>query len=138
MGLAAFSIGTTYLGFGAPSVTDPVQRLTSDAVWGRTDELDEADRWFRNAVEISEQLRPDARLMDQRISTPLRLQAFARSCLALTALIRYSAAAQADQLDAAMAWLQVAGEEAQRALLSDPDNDPARQILKSVIPLRHD
>ena len=135
MGLAAFSIGTTYLRMGSPDTARAMGELTQSAVSGQTGELDEADRWFRYAVEIAQRLPPNAHLMDERISTPLRLEAFGRACLATTALIRYSAAVQADDLDAAASWLRVAGEEAQRALGSDPDNSSAQRILREIGPL---
>jgi hypothetical protein len=134
MGLAAFSIGTTYLGMGSADTARAMGELTQRAVSGQTAELDEADRWFRYAMEIARRLPANAHLMDERISTPLRLEAFSRACLATTALIRYSAAVQADDLDAAAGWLRVAGEEAQQALRSDPDNSAAQQILGQIGP----
>jgi len=136
MALAAFASGTTYLGLGTPNSAASLQKLMDEAMWGRTEALDEADRWFRYAIQVGQRLNPSTRLMDQRINTPLRLQAYCRASLALTALTRYSAAVQADQLEAAMAWLGVAGEEAQRALSSDPTNDSADQILKALAPLQ--
>mgnify|MGYP005836561539 CR=1 FL=1 len=136
MALAAFAVGTTYLEFGTVNSATSMQKLTEEAMWGRTKALDEADRWFRYATELCQRLDPSTRLMDQRIRNPLRLQAYCRASLALTALVRYSAAVQADQLEAAMAWLKVAGEEAQRALVSDPTNDSAEQILKALGPLQ--
>jgi len=54
--------------------------------------------------------------------------------LALTALIRASAAMQADQLDDGLAWLRRAGEEAQGALLDDPGNSAADRVLRMVMP----
>lgn len=134
MGLAAFTLGTTYLRLGDPAVVSSIQELLNQAIQGQTAELDEADRWFRHAITLGQQLPPDRKLMDGRISTPLRLKAYAHSCLALTALIRASAALQADDLDNGMSWLQVAGQEAQAALLDDPQNAAAEHILKRVSP----
>ncbi len=136
MALAAFAIGTTYLGLGTPGTSSSMQKLTEEAMWGRTEALDQADRWFRYAIEVAQRLDPGVRLIDERINTPVRLQAYCHASLALTALMRYAAALGADQIDAAMAWLRVAGEEAQRALINDPANDPATQILKTVTPLK--
>lgn len=134
MGLAAFTLGTTYLRLGDPAAISAVQELLDRAIRGQTSELDEADHWFRHAIALGGQLPPDKRLMDARISTPLRLKAYAHSCLALTAFIRASAALQADALDDGMAWLQVAGQEAQAALLDDPQNTAAETILKRITP----
>lgn len=134
-GLAAFSMGTTYLRIGNPAVVQSIQPLLESAVQGRTQELDEADRWFEQAATIGQGLPPSTRLMDARISTPARLRAFARACLALTALIRASAAIQADQLDDGLAWLQVAGQQAQAAMGDDPGNETANQVLRLAGPL---
>lgn len=135
MGLAAFSAGTTYLGIGQPNVVQSVQGLTEKAIAGDTQDLDNADRWFRQAAAIGSNIPPDRRLMDQRINTPARLRAFARACLALTALIRASAAIQADQLEDGMGWLNAATNEAQAALADDPSNDQASQVLRAIPPL---
>lgn len=135
MGLAAFSMGTTYLGLGDPSLMDNVTELTKRAAAGETTVLDTADEWFRKALEIGGQLAPTKRLMDQRIQTPAQLRAFAHASMALTALIRASGAMQADALDSAAAWFSVASREAQSALLDDPSNSAADQILKTVAPV---
>jgi hypothetical protein len=111
MGLAAFSMGTTYLGIGNPALMDAIQALTERASNGQT------------------------RTLDQRIRTPAHLRAFAHASLALTALIRASAAMQADALEDAMAWFQVVQREAQAALVDDPTNASAEQILRTVEPL---
>jgi tetratricopeptide (TPR) repeat protein len=131
-GLAAFSMGTTYLRIGDPAMLQSVEQITQNAVQGRTQELDEADRWFEQAATIGQSLPASTRLMDQRISSPARLRAFARSCLALTAMIRASAAMQADQLEDGMAWLRVAGQQAQAAVADDPQNPAANQILRAA------
>jgi tetratricopeptide (TPR) repeat protein len=135
MGLAAFSAGTTYLRIGDPALVQSIDKLTQAAIWGQTQELDEADRWFRQAAAIGQNLPPSERLMDQRINTPPRLRAFARACLALTALIRGSAAIQADQLDDGMAWFGVATQQAQAAAADDPGNEAAQQVLRAVPPV---
>lgn len=132
MGLAAFSLGTTYLHIGDPALTRSIQEITQRAVQGETKELDEADRWFEQAAKIGQQLPPATRLMDQRIKDPPRLRAFAHACMALTALIRASAAIQADQLEHGMQWFAVATEKAQQALLDDPSNSTASQILGAI------
>jgi len=135
MGLAAFSMGTTYLEIGDPGLMDSIQDLTKRAAEGETAVLDSADEWFRKTLEIGQRLSPDKRLTDQRIRTPAQLRAFAHASLALTALIRASGAMQADQLDAAMAWFGVVSREAQLALLDDPTNSAADKILRSVQPI---
>lgn len=134
MGLAAFTLGTTYLRMGDPAAISGVQELLERAIQGQTGDLDEGDRWFRHAITLGGQLPADRRLMDARISTPLRLKAYAHACLALTALIRASAALQADALEDGMSWLRVAGQEAQAALLDDPQNTAAERILKQIGP----
>lgn len=133
-GLAAFSIGTTYLRLGDPGIIGAMQDLTSAATKGDTSALDEADRWFGESIRIAQELPVSQRLSDARISTPRKLIAFAHSCLALTALVRASAAMQADQLEDGLAWLQRAGEEAQAALTNDPGNSAADRILRAVTP----
>ncbi len=117
MGLAAFSMGTTYLRIGDPALLNQIESLTQRATWGQTGDLDSADGWFRKTIEIGQQLPAGKRLMDQRIRTPAHLRAFAHACLALTAMIRASAAMQADALEDAMAWFQVVQREAQAALV---------------------
>ena len=135
MGLAAFSMGTTYLGIGDPALMDSIQTLTERASVGQTGALDTADEWFRKTIEIGQQLPASKQLMDQRIRTPAHLRAFAHASLALTALIRASAAMQADALEDAMAWFGVVQREAQAALVDDPTNASAEQILRTVQPL---
>lgn len=132
MALAAFAMGTTYLQLGGPGDSSSWQKLAEDAIWGRTGVLDEADRWFRYAAELAQRLNPGQRLIDERMDTPARLQAYCHASLAFTALLRYSAAIGADRIDLAMEWLRVAGEEARSALTNDPENDPAMQILKNL------
>jgi hypothetical protein len=131
-GLAAFSMGTTYLRIGDPAIVQSIQPVVQSAVQGQTQELDEADRWFEQAATIGQGLPPSTRLMDARINSPARLRAFARACLALTALIRASAAIQADHLEDGMGWLQVAGQQAQAAVGDDPGNQTANQVLRSA------
>ncbi|MBU0609229.1 MAG: hypothetical protein KKI08_15185 [Armatimonadetes bacterium] len=135
MGLAAFSMGTTYLGIGDPALMDSIKALTERATAGQTSTLDEADRWFRMTLEIGQRLPASKQLMDQRIRTPAHLRAFAHASLALTALIRASAAMQADAYEDAMAWFGVVQREAQAALIDDPTNDSAEQILRTVQPM---
>ncbi|MEI6501440.1 MAG: hypothetical protein WCP21_10510 [Armatimonadota bacterium] len=135
MGLAAFSIGTTYLKIGDPAMMQSIQEITNQAVWGHTADLDEADKWFQQAVSIGQAMPPNTRLMDQKINDPPRLRAFAHACLALTALIRASAALQADQLDDSMKWFGVAAQMAQAAVVDDPNNDSANQILRQIPPV---
>jgi tetratricopeptide (TPR) repeat protein len=135
MGLAAFSMGTTYLGIGNPALMDAIQALTERASNGQTRTLDTADEWFRKTIEIGQRLPASKQLMDQRIRTPAHLRAFAHASLALTALIRASAAMQADALEDATAWFQVVQREAQAALVDDPTNASAEQILRTVEPL---
>lgn len=135
MGLAAFSMGTTYLHIGDPAMVKSVEQMTQKAIVGQTQELDEADKWFEQAATIGQRIPPSARLMDQKISSPARLRAFARACLAVTALIRASAAMQADQLDDANAWFQVATQQAQTAVVDDPSNDSANQVLRAIPPV---
>lgn len=135
MGLAAFSMGTTYLGIGDPALMQSIQDLVKRAEKGETRELDLADEWFRKTIEIGRRLPPGKQLMDQRIRTPARLRAFAHASLALTAYIRAAAAMQADALENAMAWLQVAQSEAQAAIVDDPTNTSAEQILRTVGPM---
>jgi tetratricopeptide (TPR) repeat protein len=135
MGLAAFSMGTTYLRVGDPALVQAMQEIMERAVRGQTRELDEADEWFRRALQIGETLPPGKRLMDQRIRTPAHLRAFSRASLALTAYIRAAAAMQAEQFEQALAWIEVAQREAQAAITDDPGNNPAQQVLRSVEPL---
>ncbi len=135
MGLAAFSMGTTYLGIGDPALMESIQDLVTRAENGQTRELDLADEWFRKTIEIGRRLPPGKQLMDQRIRTPARLRAFAHASLALTAYIRAAAAMQADALENAMAWLKVAQSEAQAAVVDDPTNTSADQILRTVSPM---
>lgn len=135
MGLAAFSMGTTYLHIGDPAMMKSVEELTQKAVSGQTRELDEADKWFTQAATIGQRIPASTRLMDQKISSPARLRAFARACLAITALIRASAAMQAEQLDDAMAWFQVSTQQAQTAIVDDPSNDSANQVLRAIPPV---
>ena len=135
MGLAAFSMGTTYLRIGDPAMLKSVDQITQKAMWGHTEELDQADKWFEQAATIGQKIPASTRLMDQKISTPARLRAFARACLAVTALIRASAAMQADQLDDAMAWFQVSTQQAQMAIVDDPANDSANQVLRAIPPI---
>lgn len=129
MALAAFAMGTTYLRIGSPAAASEMAQVTQQAMWGQTEALDQADRWFRQALEIGQSLPPSTRLIDQRISTPTRLRAFCHMCLGLTALVRYSAAVQAEQYDDAAAWMGVAGEEWQRAAGADPQDTQMRQML---------
>ena len=135
MGLAAFSMGTTYLGIGDPALMQSIQQLTQRASRGETRDLDTADEWFRKTIEIGQRLPPGKQLMDQRIRTPAHLRAFSHTSLALTAFIRASAAMQADALDDAMAWFEVVQREAQAALMDDPSNSSADQILRTVGPM---
>jgi hypothetical protein len=135
MGLAAFSMGTTYLHVGDPALVQSMQQAVEQASQGHTEELDQADEWFRKALEIGQRLPVGERLADQKIRTPAHLRAFARACLALTAFIRASAALQADQFEQASAWLAVAHREAQAAIIDDPQNPSAQQILRTVDPM---
>lgn len=135
-GLAAFSLGTTYLRFGDPSLLQSMEALSERAIRGDTQALDEADRWFRDTIRIADRLPPDTRLMDQNIRDPLKLRAFARACLAVTAIIRASAAIQAEQYEDAMAWLEVVSREAQAAIADDPGNAIAAEALRNLPPLR--
>jgi tetratricopeptide (TPR) repeat protein len=135
-GLAAFSLGTTYLRFGDPSLLQSIETLSERAVQGDTQALDEADRWFRETIRIADRLPPDTRLMDQNIRDPLKLRAFARACLAVTAIIRASAAIQAEQFEDGMAWLEVVSREAQAAIADDPGNAIAAEALRNLPPIR--
>lgn len=130
-GLAAFSMGTTYLGLTVQGLTQSMQEIMDRATRGQTWELDTADEWFHKTIEIGEQLPPGTRLMDQKIQTPNQLKAFARASLALTAFIRAAAAMNAEAFDDAMAWMQVVQQQAAQALLDDPNNPAAQQMLKS-------
>lgn len=134
MGLAAFSMGTTYLLLGDPAMIEGVKKLTERAAQGDTRDLDQADGWFRRALEIGESLPPTTRLLDRRIQTPSKLRAFARASLALTAFLRAAAALDAEAFDDAMAWLEVAQREAQAAMVDDPTNAAAERIIRSVTP----
>jgi tetratricopeptide (TPR) repeat protein len=134
MGLAAFSIGTTHLRFGDPAMTVAIQQLMDRAVWGQTKDLDEADRWFREAIRIGQELPPGTRLIDERINTPPRLRAFAHVCLALTAYLRANAALLADQFDDGMSWYRVAQTELAGAMSDDPGNEAAQRMLREPGP----
>lgn len=134
MGLAALMMGTTYLRIGDPELLNSIDQLVKQAIWGQTGDLDRADQWFRKAIEIGSQLPSSTRLTDPKINTPPRLRAFARAFMALTALVRASAAIQADQLDDGMKWLGVAQREGQAALTDDPGNEQAEKILGSIPP----
>lgn len=131
-GLAAFSMGTTYLGVGDPALVQSIQAIMERASHGETWELDTADEWFRKTLEIGTRMPASERLADQRIRTPSQLRAFARASLSLTAFIRAAAAMNADALDDAMAWIQVAQQQAQAALVDDPQNAAAQQMLRST------
>lgn len=134
-GLAAFSLGTTFLRFGDPSLLQSMESMSERAIQGDTQSLDEADQWFRETIRIADRLPPDTRLMDQNIRDPLKLRAFARACLAVTAIIRASAAIQAEQFEDAMAWLEVVSREAQAAVADDPGNAIASEALRNLRPL---
>lgn len=134
MGLAALMMGTTYLRIGDPALMNSINELVDRAKWGRTGELDHADEWFRKAIEIGARLPSSAKLTDPKINTPPRLRAFAHTFMALTALVRASAALQADQLEDGMRWLGVVHQEAQAALTDDPGNEQAQKILREAPP----
>lgn len=134
MGLAAFSLGTTYLRFGDPAISVAIEKLMEQAVWGQTTDLDEADRWFREAIRIGQQLPPGTRLMDEKISTPPKLRSYSHVCLALTAYVRANAALQADQYDDGFAWYRVVQTEVQAALTDDPENTEAQRMSREPAP----
>lgn len=134
MGLAAFSMGTTYLLLGDPAMLEGIRKLTDRAVQGDTADLNMADYWFRRALAIGERLPPKVRLLDRRIQTPSKLRAFARASLALTAFLRAAAALDAEAFEDAEAWLQVALREAQAAVVDDPGNVAADYIIQAVAP----
>ncbi|MEN6548142.1 MAG: hypothetical protein ABFE07_19050 [Armatimonadia bacterium] len=134
MGLAALMMGTTYLRIGDPAMVSSIDQLVKQAMWGQTGDLDRADQWFRKAIAIGAQLPASTELADPKINTPPRLRAFARAFMALTALVRASAALQADQLEDGMKWLGVAQQEGLAALTDDPGNEQAQKILGSIPP----
>ena len=134
MGLAALMMGTTYLRIGDPELLSSIDQLVKQAMWGQTGDLDRADQWFGKAIAIGSQIPASTRLTDPKINTPPRLRAFARAFMALTALVRASAALQADQYEDGMKWLGVAQREGQAALTDDPGNEQAEKILGAIPP----
>ncbi len=145
MGLAVFFMGTTYLRVGDPAGLENCEEFTNKAAYGDTSELDKADEWFRKTVEIGNSLPAEKRLLDQKINTPAKLRAYAHAFLDLTAIIRFVGAIQGslifdngenDDWQAAYYWLDRAVKEAQSALIDDPQNSMAEEMLRSTQELR--
>lgn len=130
MGLAAFGLGTTYLGItlGTENTTRRFTMLLEDATAGNTTALDQADAWFDRAIRLANRMPDDRKLMDENLSTPPKLASYAHAFKGLTALIRYYAAIQAEDFVVAEQWLTRAGDEAGEALALDPQNPFAGQI----------
>lgn len=145
MGLAAFFMGTTYLRVGVPEGLENFEAFIKKAAYGDTKELDKADEWFRKTVEIGNSLPAEKRLLDQKINTPAKLRAYAHAFLGLTALIRFVGAIQGSLIfdpegngdwQAAYYWLDKALKEARSALIDDPQNSMAEEMLRSTQELR--
>lgn len=134
MGLAAFGLGTTHLGItlGAGDTSRRVTELLQQAEAGNTAGLDRADRWFDRAIDLANRMPDDRKLIDQNLRTPRKLASYGHAFKSLTALIRYYAAIQADNLTVAQQWLHRVNEEAGQALALDPDNPFAAQIRGQV------
>ena len=136
MALAAFFMGLSHLHISGADAADALMGLQSRAVYGDTRAFDLADEWFRRSINIAENLPPETRLTHDDINTPARLQSFAYTFMALTALARATAALEADQWDDAFAWLRVAGSQAALAIRHDPSNSLARELQIDVNGLR--
>jgi len=129
MGLAAFGLGTCYLGISVGGRTDArVQQLLDAATRGITTELDEADRWLDHAIILANKMQPNRALPDPNISTPRKLASYAHAMKAMSAFIRYYAALLAGDEVIAQQWSQAAARELNQALTLDPTNPDAHNL----------
>jgi hypothetical protein len=129
MGLAAFGLGTAYLGISVGGRADQhIFQLLQHATVGVTSDLEQADRWFDHSIVLANQMPPDRALHDQNINTPRKLASYAHAMKAMTAFIRYYAAILTDDFDIAEQWISVAGREVGQSLTLDPTNPSAQEV----------
>ncbi len=135
MGLAAFGLGTTYLGItlGTGNL-QRMQQLLDSASAGITTDLDDADRWFDHAIVLANRMPESKSLQDPNISTPRKLASYAHAMKAMTAIIRYYAALQTDSFDIAGQWMQAAHNELTQSFTLDPTNPTAGEFRDALTP----
>ncbi len=136
MGLAAYSMGTTFLGLSLSGGTQAyMQRLLEMAAAGDTRALTEADRWFDHTILIANRLPPTRSLRHADIKTPAQLASYAHVMKAITAYIRYAAGLMSEDPLSGAGWLTVMQSELQQAFALDPANPYARDMQNQLPPL---
>jgi len=135
MGLAAFGLGTAYLGItlGTGNI-QRMQQLLEAAGAGITTDLETADQWFDHAIVLANKMPADKSLQDPNISTPPKLASYAHAMKAMTAIIRYAAALQTDSFDIAGQWMQIAQNELTQSFTLDPTNPTAAEFRDAITP----
>lgn len=129
MGLAAFGLGTAYLGISIGGQAEQhILGLLDAATGGVTTDLEQADHWFDHAIVLANRMPPNRTLQDHNISTPRKLASYAHAMKAMTAFIRYYAAILVDDFDVAGQWIAVAGQEVRQSLTLDPTNPSAQEV----------
>lgn len=129
MGLAAFGLGTAYLGISIGGQAEQhILGLLDAATGGVTSDLEQADHWFDHAIVLANRMPPNRTLQDHNISTPRKLASYAHAMKAMTAFIRYYAAILVDDFDVAGQWIAVAGQEVSQSLALDPTNPSAQEV----------
>ena len=135
MGLAAFGLGTAYLGITLSTGNlQRMQQLLDSASAGITTDLDDADRWFDHAIVLANRMPESTTLQDPNISTPRKLGSYAHAMKAMTAIIRYAAALQTDSFDIAGQWMQMAHNELAQSFALDPTNPTAGEFRDALPP----
>lgn len=135
MGLAAFGLGTAYLGItlGTGNL-QRMQQLLDSASAGITTDLEAADQWFDHAIVLANRMPGSTTLQDPNISTPRKLGSYAHAMKAMTAIIRYYAALQTDSFDIAGQWMQRAHNELTQSFALDPTNPTAGEFRDALPP----
>lgn len=130
MGLAAFGLGTTYLGItlNQQGTSQQLSNLLEQASAGDTRVLRQADSYFDEAIRLANEMPEDRKLIDQNLRTPRKLASYAHAFKGLTALIRYYAAIETGAFDVAEQWRARVSAEAQQAFTLDPSNAFADQL----------
>ncbi len=130
MGLAAFGLGTTYLGITLDQrgTSQQITALLDQASAGDTRALTQADRYFDEAIRLANKMPDDRKLIDENLRTPRKLASYAHAFKGLTALIRYYAAVQTGAFEVAEQWRARAATEAGQAFTLDPSNAFAGEL----------
>lgn len=120
---AAVRLGLAILHLGSP-VPDAahMRHMVESAMHGDVAVLERADEAFKQAVEMAHRARSGRRFPDAAQPDVRHVLGNAHACLALTRVLRASAAIGAGKGDQAVAWLREANYEVSKAKEHDRGN----------------